>query len=205
MALEKPMSARAQRSTPMDAPRTDLGLAAAGGPKCRLCECLLDGARGDFISTRLCRECSHRPEARQFPKAGRPGLAMTQPGTRPNPRSFSDADKALMRSLHGFMPHALLLQTLNNRRVADDPRAVPITPAELDAEIRAINATAQRSGGGSDWAMLRRALNAAREAGLLQRITPNIIQDFAVVFQLSPQQLAHLKDIVADANAEGDE
>lgn len=179
MALEKPMSARAQRSTPMDAPRTDLGLAAAGGPKCRLANASSMARVATSSPPGCAASAATAPRRASFPKAGRPGLAMTQPGTRPNPRSFSDADKALMRSLHGFMPHALLLQTLNNRRVADDPRAVPITPAELDAEIRAINATAQRSGGGSDWAMLRRALNAAREAGLLQRITPNIIQDFA--------------------------
>lgn len=176
--------------------------AAAQSPRCRLCECRLDATRGDFVTTHLCRECSTRPEAREFPSVIRSGAAQRTPLTKVPVREFAAPDKALIRAVHAYMPINHLLDTINARLAAHDPASPPFTLAHLESEIRALRAATTGAGSSGDWVMLRRHIADARASGVLAQITPQLVQDFAVVFSLAPAQLVRLKDIVKDATAE---
>jgi hypothetical protein len=165
-------------------------------PRCRLCNCLLERVRGDALSTRLCRECGKRPEARALG----PVMSKTPPAEAP---IFGSADKALIRSVHGYMPAPQLLGVLNARRLADNERAAPYTIAQLQAEIHAL--ASEGPTGGSDWASLRKTLATARASGLLDAVTEQTLQDFCVVFSLSPAQAVRLKDIITSAQCDGDD
>ena len=48
----------------------------------------------------------------------------------------------------------------------------------------------------NDWAGLRKLLAQAKKAGTLALITDEVITDFAVVFQLTPNQVIRLKDVL---------
>lgn len=168
----------------------------ATAPRCRLCHCVLERVRGDALSTRLCRECGKRPEARSLG----PVTATTPPAAA---RAFGAADKALIRSVHAYMPAAQLLGVLNARLLSDDERAVPFTLEQLQAEIHAL--ATDGPSGGSDWASLRKTLATARVSGLLDAVTEQTLQDFCVVFSLSPAQAVRLKDIITAAQGEGDD
>lgn len=165
--------------------------------RCRLCECTLDRIHGDSLATRLCRDCGRRPEARNLGPASR---SLPPPTT---PRAFGAADKALIRSVHGYMPAAQLLGVLNARLVADDEHAKPFTLEQLQTEVHAL--AKEIPSGGNDWASLRKTLASARAAGLLATITEQAVQDFCVVFSLTPAQAVRLKDILAGATDEGDD
>lgn len=168
----------------------------ASAPLCRLCSCALERVRGDSLSTRLCRECGKRPEARTLgPVTRMPAAAASRP--------FGAADKALIRSVHGYMPAAQLLGVLNARLLADDERAPPHTLEQLQAEIHALASDGPVAAG--DWASLRKTLAAARASGLLDAVTEQALQDFCVVFSLSPAQAVRLKDTIAAAQDEGDD
>lgn len=160
----------------------------AGSVRCRLCTVLLSpgsqGPRAAALGT--CDDCAQRPEARR--------AAAPAPASLPLivSRSFTVADKSLIRKTHGFMPPQQLLDLLNERLKADLPKARPYTMAQLDAEIRAV-ADPETA---DNWAGLRKVLAQARRAGVLAHITPQLIDDFAVVFSLTPAQVMRLKDIV---------
>lgn len=113
-------------------------------------------------------------------------------------REFSNADRALIRRVHGFMPAQTLLGILNERLVCDlGDGAVLYTIDQLYAEIG--TATPATPQGGHDWASLRKVLAKARRAGVLSLITVQVIDDFAVVFSLNPRQVVRLKDIILRA------
>ena len=149
--------------------------------KCRLCTCRLSPASDD-LDMGLCVDCSGRPEAARL------GLPQPEQGT--GARAFTPAERSLISKLSGQMPLANLLDLLNERLLADlGPDAAPYTMEQLQAVSR------QASAGSSDWAGLRRAMTQARRNGVLAKITPQVIDDFAVVFALSPAQALRLKEI----------
>ncbi|WP_448205313.1 hypothetical protein [Azospirillum sp. sgz302134] len=119
-----------------------------------------------------------------------------------NPRSFTPADKALIRKVHGYMSAEQLLSLLNDRLVSDRGTGVQrYTMQQLYAEIADV-AGAAPTDGGYDWAGLRKLLAAARASGVLDQVDEQIIEDFAVVFSLNAKQLLTLKDIVLGAKEE---
>jgi hypothetical protein len=177
-------------------------LAAVDAPACRLCGCRLNSVHGDSFASKLCRECGRRPEARSLPVAAAPSAGGARPPSR---REFGVADKALIRSVHAFMPAAQLLGVLNSRLVANDPSAAPFSLEQLQDQIRTFVAAGGGAAAGGDWASLRKTLALARTSGLLASISPTMLQDFAVVFSLSPAQLVRLKDVLADASDDGDD
>lgn len=180
---------------------------------CRLCGCRLMFAKTivpgltDDCQRGLCRDCQTRPEAGRF---GKPTVTVTTrtvgpppprsaPSTPPVPRGFSPAEKSLIRSIHGYMPAAQLLDILNTRLVADvGAGAVPFTMEQLHAEVQHLIDPSQAI----DWAGLRDILTRARRCGLLAEITPQLVDDFATVFQLSPAQLTHVRDVIRNAQEE---
>ena len=129
-----------------------------------------------------CGSCKARPDAHASSK---PHAA----------RAFAEADRSLIRKIHGYMPRLQLLGILNDRLRADiGPDAQPYTIEQLHAEIAALPGA--KPGGDHGWAGLRKLLAQARRAGTLDRINEQVINDFAVVFSLSPKHLMRLKDIL---------
>lgn len=171
--------------------------------KCRLCGCRLGGEEIDDVELALCGSCKARPEARRL------GLQVVnqQAGKRQVPaalqsaRSFTDAEKALIRKVHGFMPPSQLLGILNERLACDlGPDAMPYTIDQLHAEIG--DAVVSAGAGSMDWPSLRKLLAQARRSGVLGRITAQLIDDFAVVYSLNAKQVMSLKDILLKAKEE---
>ena len=164
-------------------------LAAAAGKRCVLCgvglEDELQVIRG------LCSDCAQRPEGRR-----RLATLNTRPPQAGTPRPFTPADKSLIRSVHTLMPVQDLLRLLNIRLIADlGADAVRYSMAQLQAEISAI----AKPAAAGDWSSLRRILADARRSGVLDQATPQVIDDFAAVYQLSPAQHMHLKDVIRSA------
>lgn len=120
---------------------------------------------------------------------------------RDEPRAFTPAEKALIGKVHGYMPAQQLLEILNERLAVDlGPDETPHTMEQLYAEI----GEAGIPDGGHDWSSLRKLLAKARREGVLDAITRQVIDDFAVVFSLSSGQVLRLNDVVLRAK-EGDE
>ena len=114
------------------------------------------------------------------------------------PRPFTAADKSLIAKVHGYMPAQQLLELLNERLAADrGPEEPQYTMEQLRAEIGA--ASAPDAAGEHDWASLRALLAAARRRGVLKTITRQVIEDFAVVYSLSPAQVLRLQDVLLQA------
>jgi hypothetical protein len=158
------------------------------GQRCGLCGCILDSDADADRSLPACGSCKLRPEARL--------LRNSQPA-----RSFTDAERSLIRKIHGYLPPLQLLGILNDRLRSDlGLEAQPYTIEQLHTEIAAIPGA--QAGGNNGWAGLRRLLAQARRDGVLDRINEQVINDFAVVFSLSPKQLMRLKDIVLQAEEE---
>lgn len=160
-------------------------------PRCRLCTCVLTG--DDDTARLLCVDCQGRPEARRVgpttPAAAKPAAA-----TRTEP--FNPAERALIRSTHGYMPMADLLRVLNERRTADRGAAVAVTLEQLHAELQA---AADPRGGAGDWAALRKLIGQARRSGVLASATATVIDDFAICYQLAPAQVMQLRDVIRNA------
>lgn len=183
---------------------------AAARPKCRLCESFLDEDRDD-LDFLICKSCSTHPDALQLgapsktnppaaPKRAQPrtqpALVSIKPPTPPKPRSFTPADIGLIRQLSGAIPTTTLLSLLNDRLVADlGPSAPRYTLDQLE-QAREQAQPAESAARGSDWATLRQALEHARRNGLLQQITAQTVEDFAVIFKLTPAQLMRVKDVL---------
>ena len=94
------------------------------------------------------------------------------------------------------MPRMQLLGILNDRLRAD-VGSDAYTIEQLHAEIAALPGA--KTGGDHGWAGLRKLLAQAKHAGTLDRINEQVINDFAVVFSLSPKHLMRLKDILSPA------
>ena len=129
---------------------------------------------------------------------------MIQPRTvrllHDGPRPFSAAEKALIRKVHGYMPTQQLLELLNERLAADlGPDEPPHTMEQLYAEIGDAEGSPE---GGHDWSSLRKLLAKARRDRVLEQVTRQIIDDFAVVFSLSPAQVLRLQDVLLRAGEE---
>ena len=93
------------------------------------------------------------------------------------------------------MPRMQLLGILNDRLRSDlGPDVQPYTIEQLHAEIAALPGS--KPGGEHGWGGLRKLLAQAKRAGTLDRINDQVINDFAVVFSLSPKHLMRLKDIL---------
>jgi hypothetical protein len=157
---------------------------AAVKPRCRLCTCLLntESPADDFIG-KLCTDCRKRPEA------AKPTTAR---------RGFTVADKALIGKVHGYMPAQQLLDVLNQRLVADlGEGAEQHTLEQLHEEIREIAPAAT----GGDWAGLRQLIAQARRDGVLDQVSAQTIDDFAIVFSLTPAQVLRVKDVILSARS----
>jgi hypothetical protein len=171
--------------------------AAAGAVKaytrCQACTCML--GLDDNHTVGVCVDCAKRPEGKRLlaglslQRGAAPKLAPT-PATPPAPapapvgapRAFTVADKSLIKNCHAFMPPAQLLAILNERLHADlGPDAPDYTLEQLHAETT----TQQHAATATDWSSLRQVLAIARRCGVLEQITPQVIDDFAVVFHLS--------------------
>lgn len=93
------------------------------------------------------------------------------------------------------MPARQLLGILNDRLLSDlGPEATPYTEDQLHAEIAAIPRTGRPTD--TSWAALRKLLARAERDGTLRRVSEQVINDFAVVFSLSPKHVMRLKDIL---------
>ena len=161
----------------------------------------------------VCLDCSTRPEVRRLDPA--PSSSRRSPRCRlcsclldadsvggapaePAPRSFTAPDKALIRKMAAHLPSKQLLDLLNERLVADlGPDAARYTEAMLADEMRHLPAPETVASG--DWGGLRRVLAAARRSGVLASITEQMIDDFAIVFSLSPAQALRLRDTIQSA------
>ncbi len=167
--------------------------------KCRVCEVLLGRDPTHNHKRGICELCLKRPEARKFldPK---PTTAPAAVSTKA-PRPFTPADRALMKTLHSHLPIAELLRILNDRLVADvGPAAPRYTLEQLHAELH--NITQHASASADDWTSLRRLIGQARRDGVLERLTPQLLEDFCVVFQLTAAQRTHVLDTIQHAKEE---
>ena len=162
-------------------------------PRCRLCTCLLGDEDDDDPTLALCGACKRRPEARRL---GLPVPAAQQravPAAHRPAREFTDAERALIRKIHGFMPAQQLLALLNERLACDlGPDATPYSMEQLHAAIGGL--ASPPPAGGHGWAAQRKLIAQARKAGLLDAISEQLIDDFAVVFSLNPKQVLVLRD-----------
>lgn len=115
------------------------------------------------------------------------------------PREFTPADLSMIRKLGRIVQEAQLLEILNQRLLADVGRRVmPYTAEQLSKALLEQQVQADK-GGARDWTALRRLLADARRSGVLASIDEQVLEDFAVVFQLTAKQLVDLKDIVLPA------
>ncbi len=134
-------------------------------------------------------------------------LDLMSPGSKasaPSPtttRPLTQAEKSLIRKLHGHLPADQLLRILNERLQCDVGSSVaPYTMDQLYAEIG--DAADAVLPGGHDWAGLRKLLAQAQKSGVLDSISTQLIDDFAVVFSLNAKQVLRLKDILLNNNEE---
>ena len=143
-----------------------------------------------------------KPDARNILASGSPpsrvGLTAPRAAT---PRAFTAGEKSLIRKIHGHLPAEDLLRILNERLVCDlGSGAVAYTMEQLYTEIG--DATGPAQAVGHDWASLRKLLAKAGRDGVLDSITAQVIDDFAVVYSLNMKQMLVLKDIVLRATEE---
>lgn len=131
------------------------------------------------------------------PEKDRPAVTRTRFGSA---REFTPAEKSLIRKVHRYMPAEQLLRLLNERLACDlGPGASVYTMEQLCAEIG--NAPVMQ-GGANDWASLRKLLADAKRKGILDSITKQVVDDFAVVFSLNAKQVLRLKDILLQRDEE---
>lgn len=194
--------------------------------KCRLCLTTLKREDGDDVERGLCALCKKDPQADglaplggtlqgldRAPSTGganpfgqllQPGGAGSQQRTiaantssAEGPSPFTEADLSMIKKVGRFMQPDTLLDILNERLIADQGRRVPRhTIEQLKQALQQAHGEALASGGARDWLSLRRLLAQARQSGVLQAINEQVIDDFAVVFQLNPKQVVQLKEIL---------
>lgn len=150
--------------------------------RCRLCNHLLQGREGDDLELLACARC----------KRSKPNQLRRQLDRDAVPVALNNAERAMIASLNGLMPADQLLEVLNGRREADHPDLPLLALADIAREVDRVQAVP----GDNDWVSLRRIIAHARREGVLDRITTEVIDDFAVVFQLTRGQVLHLKDVL---------
>lgn len=158
--------------------------------RCQLCANAMSSKDGDDLELGACARCvATRPakveELRR--RAGSKAGATAGPG-----QEFNEAEKALITRLGGLTPLPKLLQLINDRRQADRPGCTPFTLQQLQDEHDRITGRPKDSG----WVVMRRLLQDARKTGVLQKVTAEVIDDFAIVYQLTRGQVLHLKDVL---------
>lgn len=167
--------------------------------RCQLCTVILTGDDDDY-TRRLCVDCLERPEAKRLTPARPSGGAAPRPPARPPApaaRAFTAADRSLIANTHGYLPLPELLRVLNERLHADVGPAVPdYTLEQLHAALREVSVP---TGGAGTWVGLRQVLAQARREGTLSRITPAMVEAFAVVWQLAPAQVMQLREVLRGA------
>jgi hypothetical protein len=180
-----------------DAGRFVVTTAKSLSPACGLCGCNIAGDPEADLNSQLCGSCKNRPEAKRLggPAPGNPEKGIHVMHGLHSARQFTEAEKALVRKIHGYVPPQQLLGILNERLKGDlGPNVSPYTTEQLHAEIAAIGGSVANKG--NDWAGLRKLLAQADRNGTLRLVTEQVIGDFAVIFSLSPKQLMRLKDIL---------
>ena len=199
--------------------------------RCRHCGFGLRHEDGDDISKGLCGSCKNNPEAGEPAASAVAPMERVAPAEAPRPfaglvaavtgehppmptaaapsgrlaraRPFSDADLAMIRKIGAFMPEQKLLDILNERLACDlGSDEVPYTLEQLTAAIQEAHGASNPVALGRDWPSLRKLLAQARRSGVLDQINEQVIDDFAVVFQLNAKQVVELKDIVLGAKDE---
>lgn len=169
--------------------------------KCCLCGCKLGNDPDDDEQALLCSSCAERPEAQRLLMGKAPQARTGSP--RPPARDFTPAEKSLIRTVHGLMPATQLLALLNERLACDlGPDAAPYTLEQLYVETGQAIASTTADGGPADWTQLRRLIAQARVNGVLEQITSQVVDDFAVVFSLNARQVMKLKEILLPATEE---
>lgn len=160
--------------------------------RCQACGIVLNASKGDNRETGRC--ATHL----DTPVSTRPAAPSTthRTGATGGPPPFTAADVSLIGSISSHLPATAVLKLLNDRLVADRGPGVPLHTLEQLQQQTAKSRSVNADGG---WSAQRRILAAARTSGALQRITPQVIDDFAIVFRLSPAQVTHLRDVVASA------
>jgi len=160
--------------------------------RCRLCASALSSKDGDDLEIGGCARCKVKKPAkfaelqkRAAPTGGRSSAATAE-------HQFNDAEKALITRLGGLTPLPKLLQLINDRRQSDKPGSPLFTIQQLQDEHDRITSRPTDSG----WVVMRRLLRDARETGVLQKVTAEVIDDFAIVYQLTRGQVLHLKDVL---------
>lgn len=158
--------------------------------RCQLCANAMSSKDGDDLELGACARCvATRPakveelRRRADSKAG---------ATAGSGQEFNEAEKALITRLGGLTPLPKLLQLINDRRQADKPGSPLFTIQQLQDEHDRITSRPTDSG----WVVMRRLLRDARETGVLQKVTAEVIDDFAIVYQLTRGQVLHLKDVL---------
>lgn len=131
------------------------------------------------------------------PPASTSVQASAPTSTRPPARAFTAGEKSLIRKVHGYMPALQLLGVLNERLSGDQPGATPYTIEQLHAEIGAV--AGATPAGGHDWSSLRKLVAQARRSGVLDAIDRQVVDDFAVVYSLSSNQVLRLQDVLLQA------
>jgi hypothetical protein len=161
--------------------------------RCQLCTVLLNEKNGDNKQTGRCRDHLHTSAPTKKPAAP----ASTTGAAAPPP--FSAAEVSLIATIGVHLPATELLKLLNDRRVADrGPGVALVTLEHLQRQVQTLRSTSADGG----WSAQRRFLAKARASGVLQLLTPQVIDDFAIVFRLSAAQVTHLRDVVASATEE---
>jgi hypothetical protein len=140
------------------------GLPSSAFRKRKLCQCKLSSEIGDDLNALVCGSCKQRPEARRLGKGVGNAFGSA--------RAFTDAERALISKLHGYMPAAQLLGILNERLMSDvGPDAMLYSMEQLYAEI---GEAAAASGGTRDWPSLRKLLAQARRSGVLEAVSEQV-------------------------------
>jgi len=170
---------------------------------------------GDDVANGLCSGCRTAPAAADL--APPPGVSAAHAATSNSPtpatpaalaaparpRAFNAADLALIRRVGAIMAPPQLLSVLNERLVADvGSHVTRYSLAQLQDAIAQAHGQASAQRFTRDWPSLRRLLTRARREGVLAQIDEQVINDFAVVFQLTTKQTLELKDIVLPATQE---
>lgn len=153
---------------------------AATSNRCRLCSVRLK--QTDHLASCICLDCGRHPEGRTI---------LTQKALE-KANGLTPAERSMVRSVSGVMAPRQLLVVLNERRSADG--AAPLSLEQLrEATAGLVPDGASPAG---DWGSLRRMLASARRDGTLGQVDEQMIDDFAVIFSLSPAQWTHLKDVL---------
>lgn len=199
-------SARHAAGIVLQTPRPQGGASGGSEParhaarRCRLCGCILGAEDDDDLALELCVSCKARPEARRLGLPMAPSTS-TRPSSLRPAREFTEAERALIRKVHGFMPMQHLLALLNERLACDlGPDATPYTMDQLHAAIG--SAAAPAATGTQGWATQRKLIAQARRAGVLDAVSEQLIDDFAVVFSLNPKQVLGLRDALLPVREE---